>query len=145
MESDAPGRLPMKWLFCLLLLSSLGCRREVQTICGTLRCPVEQTSISIFTVDRFGKPSKAAYIESFNFRTGRRHIDLQEWPNPVNGVSYKYRLFQSPSEFSSTGDAVSVTIRSMSGNESISYYKIAGGECSCNVSKLSGLDTIQID
>ena len=145
MESDTPGRLPMKWLFCLLLLSSLGCRREVQTICGTLRCPIEQKTVSISTVDALGKPMKAAYIETFNFRTGVRRTDLQGWPYVINPVAFKYELFRSPSEFSSSGDAVSIKIRSETGSESLTYHKIAGGECACDVRRISGLSVIQID
>jgi hypothetical protein len=135
----------MKWFILLMLIGTLGCTREVQTICGTLRCPNDQKTVSISTVDALGKPMKAAYIETFNFRTGVRRTDLQGWPYVINPVAFKYELFRRPSEFSSSGDAVSIKIRSETGSESLTYHKIAGGECSCDVIRISGLAVIQID
>jgi hypothetical protein len=135
----------MKWLFLILLISTFGCKRQVETLCGTLKCPIEEKTVSISTVDAFHKPLKAAYIESFNYRTGVRHTNLQGWPHLVNAVSYKYRVFDNPRAFSATGDAVSLTIRSESGKESTTYHKIAGGQCACDVIRISGLDVIQID
>lgn len=113
----------MKWLVLFLLVGVFVCKREVQTLCGTLRCPIAKGAISISTVNAFGKPFKAAYIETFNFRTGVRDTDLQEWPHLINAVAYKYRIFDNPRAFSTTGDAVSLTIRSESGKESTTIIK----------------------
>ncbi|HEX8609086.1 MAG TPA: hypothetical protein VF679_10650 [Pedobacter sp.] len=135
----------MKKLAFLMLLGIFGCKSPVETPCGILRCPAEAVSISVLTIDASGKSVKAAYIETLNLRTGFRDINLQEFRNHVKQVTYKYKIFGNPRRFSTTGDAVSVLIRSESGNESTTYFKIAGGECTCDVLKISGPEVIQID
>jgi hypothetical protein len=134
----------MKWRLSFLFICIIGCKTEVETPCGTLRCPVNTKSISISTIDAFKKPLKAAYIESYNYRTGIKNTNLQDRPHIINFKAYKYSVFENPRAFSTKGDAVSLYIRSESGKETTTNYKIAGGECACEVIKISGPEVIQI-
>lgn len=137
----------MKSLSILLVvaLAFLGCKRTVETECGKLRCPPVQNTIYLSIVNAQGKPVKVSYIETYNTRTGKKYTDLQAQANFAGGIPTEYRLFTGPSSFSTFGDNVMVLVRSESGKEYKLLYLIKGGNCACEVTKLSGADNLIIE
>ena len=132
-------------LLFLLAFLFFGCKKNVETECGTLRCPPLRITVQLSVVDTDGKPAKAAYIETINTRTGRKRTNLQNGPDYIATTAYKYNLFQRPSDFSSAGDLVEVLVRSQSGKEYKLTYVIKGGKCTCDLEKLSGPEILVLD
>lgn len=136
----------MKYKMLLLLAICLfGCKRKMESDCGTLNCPPQRNTIFLSVVDLNGKPAKAAYIETYNTRTGNKQINLQDPPNYLGGETYKYKLFYNARDFSSSGDNVTVLLKSESGKEYKLIYLVKGGNCACEVEKLSGLSSITVE
>ena len=126
---------------------SLSCNKKEErfTICGTMRCPADRNVIYLSIVNGNGIPTKASYIETYNTRTGRKEINLQDSPNYPGGESYKYRLFFNPRAFSTEGDYVVVLVKSETGKEFKVNYLMQGGDCACDVKKVDGPDVLKIE
>ncbi|MET3114620.1 hypothetical protein AAKU52_002355 [Pedobacter sp. CG_S7] len=133
------------YLILFLTVFSFGCKRTMETECGTLSCPPTTNTISLSIIGTDGKPTKAYYLETYNTRTKEKKINLQDSPNYNGGITYKYRLFSNPRNFSSSGDNVIVLVKSESGKEFKLVYLVQGGKCACEVKKLSGPSILTID
>lgn len=132
-------------LLLLIVICLLGCEKteDVLTDCGILRCPVIRNTIYLSVKDVNGNPTEAAYIETYNTRTKKKEINLQT--NSYGSLTYEYPLFRRPRDFSFVGDSVVVLLKSKSGKEFTLNYIIKGGNCTCEVQKVSGPDSIVID
>ena len=137
----------MKSLIILVVIaiSFFGCKRTVETECGKLRCPPNEIDIYLAVVDANGKPARASYIETYNTRTGKKNLDLQSQANHGGRTPSRYTLFTNPMSYSSSGDNMIVLVRSESGKEYNLNYLIKGGNCACEVQKLSGPDQLTIE
>jgi hypothetical protein len=132
-------------ILAVLAISLFGCKRTIETECGKLRCPPNEKNIYLSVVDAKGKRARASYIETYNTRTGKKHFDLQSQANYGGGTPGSYLLFSNPMSYSFLGDNVTVLIRSESGKEYNLNYLIKGGNCACEVQKLSGPDQLTIE
>lgn len=132
-------------IFLLFVIILSGCKRMMQTDCGILRCPSVRNAIYLSVVDANGEPTKASYIETYNTRTEKKEINLQDPPRYNGGANYKYKLFVNPRDFSFGGDFVHVVVKSESGKEFKLDYIIKGGNCTCDVEKVRGADLVVID
>lgn len=115
------------------------------TECGTIKCPPVRNTVYLSTKDLNGRPTAVSYIETHNIRTGKKEVNLQNSPNYTGGETYRYKLFYNIRDFSFSGDNVLVLVRSQSGKEYILDYTIKGGNCACEVEKVSGVSELVVE
>ena len=131
-------------LLCAALFTS--CDKKEPSDCGAIACTLEFRSVGISFTDKDGNPAAVKNYSAINQRTGESvkipgapNLTLLQGTFIVVDDSHRKSL-------SAEGDEIKVTGTSEATNQTKSaIVKVAGGECSCHIEKLSGPDKIAFD
>jgi len=138
-----------KKLFILLfIIICYGCskKQQDQTKCGPKICTAVFASVGVQFVDKNDNSLNVKNFQALNLRTGL-FIKAQGVINP--GFLPGYYTIASDGnikELSAEGDSIRVSgTDSLTAQTKTTIFKIAGGECACYISKISGPEKIAFD
>ncbi len=135
-------------LLAVFMFSSLlSCEKKTpETDCGTQECTLEFRAVSINFADNKGDAAEVKNFEVINQRTGEKvYASSAPFSNLMKG-SYLIIDDGNRESLSEEGDDLKVTATSAETNQTKSVIvKVAGGKCSCHVSKLSGPELVTFD
>jgi hypothetical protein len=131
-----------KLLGLLLILGTLLISCSEKPDCEDIVCTMEFRMITVKFVDATGNPQIVKDFTVVNKRTGERMTPVNDMAN--QGI-YVVASDSDILKLSEKGDNVLVSAIDSKTNVKLEVeYLIAGGLCSCHVTKISGPDTVKL-
>jgi hypothetical protein len=139
----------LKKLFFVLLAAvpfAVSCNEESKSNCPNKVCTEEFAMITIKAVNKKGEPVRLRSITSVNQRTKESLKTIDDTYAGLQKGTYIAVDDKSTKLLSEAGDSVLVTAIDSSGTiTKTAVLKVAGGNCACHVSKVSGPDEIKFE
>ncbi|MES2828962.1 MAG: hypothetical protein V4687_12425 [Bacteroidota bacterium] len=134
-------------ILLMLAVSLVSCDKEKDpTDCQQMTCDASFSMLGISFTDKDGKGVAVKDYSAINLRTGEEikpaivaSLNLVPGYYVVIDDSYRKKV-------SATGDDIKVTgTYEATGQTKTATLKVAGGECACHVTKISGPDKVAFD
>jgi hypothetical protein len=130
-------------LFCAALFTS--CDKKEPSDCGSMACTLDFRAVGISFTDKDGAPVAVKNYNVINQRTNEPIvIDNPAIPHTIG--SYLVATDADRKKLSAEGDDIKVTgTYELTNQTKSAILKVAGGECSCHIEKISGPEKIAFD
>ena len=128
--------------FIILFIATLVVSCSDSSDCGDIVCTMEFRMITVKFVDTNGSPQIVKDFKVVNKRTGEIITPVSDMTN--QGL-YVVASDSDLLKLSEKGDNLLVSATDSKTNAKVqAEYLIAGGVCSCHVTKISGPDTVKL-